>query len=74
MWSSKERKKTGHPGAHISEGRVEEIERKLGISKWRVGGGALYGNFVANFWKGWRNKKREKEGNWRSKKEEGAIL
>lgn len=33
MWSSKERKKTGHSELHISEGRVKEIERELGISK-----------------------------------------
>lgn len=33
MWSSKE-KKTGHAGLPISEDRVKEIERELGISKW----------------------------------------
>lgn len=37
MWSSKGRKKTGHPGLPISEGRVKEIERELGISKWQGG-------------------------------------
>lgn len=38
LWSSKERKKTGQFGHHISEGAVKEIERELSISKW--------GNFV----------------------------
>lgn len=74
MWSSKERKKTGHPGAHISEGRVEEIERELGISKWRVGGGLCMGTLRQTSERAGGIKKREKEGNWRSKKEEGAIL
>lgn len=70
MWSSKERKKTGHPGAHISEGRVEEIERKLGISKWRVGGGLCMGTLWQTSGRAGgikREKKRETGGAKRRK-------
>lgn len=43
MCSPKERKKTGHPGYHIGEGIVKEIEREVGISKWgRACTGTLY--------------------------------
>lgn len=62
LWSSKERKKTGPPGPPTSKGRVKEIERERGISKWWRCRGALYRSFMASFWKSWRKKKRETGG------------